>query len=295
MARRRARQPKLTARNADKYQLYQMSVQDPETEVDRVARIFRRRTGRSARDLREDFCGAAAVCAAWVRSRNDRTATGIDLDRECLEWGRWNNLAPLGADAGRVTLYKRDVRDPVPGRFDVALGFNFSYQIFKTRGDLRAYFKAVRKTLRRDGMLFLDAIGGWEAQQPLQEERREDGFTYIWDQDEFNPIDNTMQTYIHFRFDDGSELRRAFSYQWRLWQLVEIKELLREAGYEAVDVYWEDEDADRNDLGTFRPRTRVQNDPGWNCYIVAQNHVPDHPQKGPRRRQNGRKNGRAHP
>jgi SAM-dependent methyltransferase len=272
--RRKPKKKPITAKNADRHRLYEMSVQEPDVEVDRISRIFRRRTGRPARDLREDFCGTANLCAEWVRSHPERTAVGIDLDRDTLEWGRWNNMAPLGEDSLRVTLRHQDVRDPVPEKFDVAIAFNFSYQILMERATLRSYFEAVRRTLRPDGILFLDAIGGWEAQMPLEEERRESGFTYVWDQHDFNPIDNTMQCYIHFRFDDGSEMYRAFSYRWRLWQLVELQELLREAGYEAVDVYWEDEDEDRNDLGTFRRRTRVQNDPGWNCYIVAQKKVP---------------------
>lgn len=262
---------KLTARTADRHELYEKSVQEPDVEIDRVTRIFQRRTGRVPLKLREDFAGTANLCAAWVHSRPDRTATGIDLDRPTLEWGRWRNLAPLGEDAWRVTLRCQDVRDPVPGRFDVALAFNYSYQVFKTRAVLREYFRAVRRTLARDGMLVLDLMGGWEASMPLEEERREDGFWYIWDQDFYNPIDSNLTCYIHFRFDDGSEMRRAFTYDWRLWQPVELTELLLEAGYERADVYWEDEDEDRNDTGTFRARKRVQNDPGWNCYVVAQN------------------------
>jgi hypothetical protein len=260
----------LTARTADRHELYEKSVQDPEIEVERVHRIFKRRTGRVPLALREDFAGTANLCAKWVGSRGDRTATGIDLDRDTLEWGRWRNLAPLGHDAHRVTLRCQDVRDPVPGRFDVALAFNYSYQVFKTRRDLVGYFRAVRRTLVSDGMLFLDVMGGWEARMPLEEERREDGFDYVWDQDSYNPIDSNLVCHIHFRFDDGSEMRRAFTYDWRLWQPVELCELLLEAGFRRADVYWEDEDEERNDTGRFRIRRRVDNDPGWNCYVVAQ-------------------------
>jgi SAM-dependent methyltransferase len=264
------RRPPLTARNAERHVLYEASVQDPDVEIERVHRIFKRRTGRVPLSLREDFAGTANLCATWIRSRRDRTATGIDLDRETLEWGRWHHLAPLGEDAYRITLRCQDVREPVPGRFDVAVAFNYSYQVFKTRADLRAYFAAVRRTLVPDGMLFLDLMGGWEARMPLEEERREKGFTYVWDQDRYNPIDSNLVCHIHFRFDDGSEMRRAFTYDWRLWQPVELTELLVEAGFRCADVYWEDEDEDGDGNGRFRIRTHVDNDPGWNCYVVAQ-------------------------
>jgi SAM-dependent methyltransferase len=287
-AARRARKPKFTARNADRHRLYEMAVQDPGVEVDRLGRIFRSRTGRPALALREDFCGTANLCTAWVRSRGDRTATGLDLDRETLEWGRWNNLAPLGDDAWRITLRNQDVRDPVPERFDIAAGLNFSYSIFKTRDDLRRYFRSVYDSLTSDGMLFIDVLGGWEAQQEIEEERREDGFTYVWEQRDFNPIDNTMTTYIHFRFDDGSEMRRAFRYDWRLWQVVELREVMAEAGFDEIDVYWEDEDEDRNDLGTFRRRKRAPNDPGWNCYVVGKKN-PGSRKNGKSRHANGRR------
>lgn len=274
-AKRRRRGPRrgrpaLTARNADRHVLYEQAVQDPEIEIDRVHRIFKRRTGRVPLSLREDFAGTANLCATWIRSHRERTATGVDLDRETLEWGRWRHLAPLGSDAHRITLRCQDVREPVPGRFDVALAFNYSYQVFKTRKALGEYFRAVRRTLAPDGMLFLDVMGGWESTMPLEEERRDEGFTYIWDQDRYNPIDANLVCYIHFRFDDGSEMRRAFTYDWRLWQPVELTELLLEVGYRRADVYWEDEDEERNDTGRFRIRTQVDNDPGWNCYVVAQ-------------------------
>ena len=43
------------ARKADKYELYQEAVQDPDTDVDLAARIFRKRYKREARRFREDL------------------------------------------------------------------------------------------------------------------------------------------------------------------------------------------------------------------------------------------------
>ena len=80
-----------------------------------------------------------------------------------------------------------------------------------------------------------------------------------------------MDCLIHFEFPDGSRIDRAFSYRWRLWTLPEIQELLQEAGFGQVDVYWEGTDAETNEGdGVYTPSTTGDADPGWVCYIVAQ-------------------------
>lgn len=275
-----ARRKPLTARTADKHDLYQKAVQDPEHDLDIVARVFRKETGRQALALREDFCGTAYTSATWVRDREDRTATGIDLDRSVLAWGRERNVKPLGEAAKRVTLLRQDVRAPVKGRFDVTLAFNFSYFIFRTREDLVGYFRNVRRSLARDGIFFLDMYGGPEAQEEREETRRVSGFTYVWDQSYVNPIDLSVVNYIHFRFRDGTQKKRAFKYEWRLWSCPELQELLEEAGFSWVDFYFEDEDADGESTGTWRRRTVVPADPAWLAYVVAGNS----PKKGRRRR-----------
>jgi len=261
----------LTARRADRHDLYQKAVQDPEHDLDLVERVFRRETGRRPLALREDFCGTALACATWVRGHEDRTATGVDLDRSVLAWGRKHNIAPLGDDAKRITLLRQDVRARVLGRFDVTLAFNFSYFIFRTREDLGGYFRNVRRSLARDGILFLDMYGGPEAQEEREEKRRVGGFTYVWDQDYVNPIDMTVVNYIHFRFQDGTAKNRAFRYEWRLWSCPELQELLEEAGFSWVDFYFEDEDANGKLTGTYRRRTVAEADPAWLAYVVAGN------------------------
>ena len=51
-----------------------------------------------------------------------------------------------------------------------------------------------------------------------------------------------MICHIHFKFKDGSRIKKAFSYDWRLWTLPEIREVMEEAGFSNTRVYWEDED-----------------------------------------------------
>lgn len=264
----------LCASTADKYVLYQLSVQQPEFEIEFATKVFSARRMRKPLTLREDFCGTALLCAAWVKSDPARCATGVDLDPKVLAWGTAHNLALLGAMQSRVKLECRNVLVPDPNRYDVIAALNFSYFVLSSRVEMRRYFETARASLNQDGMLILDTYGGWEAQEPVKEPREVESdthetFTYEWDQHSINPIDSSVVNFIHFRFRDGSALERAFTYRWRLWQLVELQELLTEAGFASSAVYWEDEDEDGEGTGVFRPRKTVSNDPGWLAYIVA--------------------------
>ena len=52
-ARKTAARPRYTARTADKYELYQKAVQSADTDVEFLARVFRRTRGRTALRFRE--------------------------------------------------------------------------------------------------------------------------------------------------------------------------------------------------------------------------------------------------
>lgn len=259
----------LTARTADRHDLYQRAVQDVGRECRFLARTFERLIGRPARSLREDFCGTALLAAEWVTHPN-RRAVGVDLDREVLAWGRAHNLAPLGARAEAIRLLRQDVRARCPGRFDLAVALNFSYFVLRTRGDLGTYFASVRRSLAPDGILVLDAYGGWQSWRPQTERRRLRGFTYVWEQVRVDPIENGVVNHIHFEFPDGSRLRRAFSYRWRLWTLPEIAELLAASGFARSSVYWEERDQAGTRLRTYRRRAHAVQEPAWVAYLIAE-------------------------
>lgn len=268
MPKTKAPERALTARNADKYELYQWSVQDAQVEIDFIDGTFRRFRGRLPRSLREDFCGTALLCSEWVSRGEQRTAVGIDLDSRPLAWGRRHNLAPLGSIADRVRLVQQDVRGRAQGRFDAVMAFNFSYWVFTTRKEMRGYFEKVRSALGPDGMFFMDVYGGWESQEPMVDRRKiKRRFIYEWDQELFDPITHRVLNHIHFEFKNGSRLDRAFTYDWRYWTLPELRELLEEAGYSRVVVYWDRADSDEEE--DYRPTTRATNHPGWLAYVVA--------------------------
>lgn len=266
-----SRQTLSMAQKADRHVLYEESVQDPETELAFVAETFSELTGRKLKRLREDFCGTANTAVAWVRQGDDHEAIGVDLDGEVLAWGQRQHVKPLSEQQRtRLRLLQADVRQADTGPVDAVLAMNFSYYLFTTRQALRGYFESVRSTLTEDGVLFLDAFGGYDAHRELEERTEFDEFTYVWDQATFDPIHHHMTCQIHFEFPDGSELKKAFEYHWRLWTLPEIRELLLEAGFSSATVYWEgtDESTGEGD-GIYSPSERGDADAGWICYLVA--------------------------
>jgi len=263
----------LTAASADRHDLYQRSVQNAEFEVELLSRIYKQHTGRVPTLLREDFCGTGLLCAEWVRSKKDRTAFGLDIDREVLAWGQAHNVDPLGERASKVSLRDQDVLVPTRDPVEIIVGFNYSYQCFHDRPMLLRYFRAAFQSLPKDGIFMLDMIGGWESQQKVVEPRKLSGFTYVWEQADYDPVSAHFLCHIHFEFPDKTKLKKAFTYDWRLWQMVEVRELLADAGFAEVDVLWEGDGEDGTGDGVFRKVKRARNDPGWNAYLVAKRSI----------------------
>jgi SAM-dependent methyltransferase len=265
----------------DPHALYEASVLSAEYDLDFFARVYRRHRGRPFRLLREDFCGTAALACAWVRRGPRHYAWGVDHDPRVLAWAARHHLPRLRRAASRVALLRRDVRRLLHPKVDVVAAMNFSYWTFKGRDTLREYFRQARRSLRPGGMLFVNAFGGTEAMREMTERRRIrssqgpdglriPGFTYVWEQVRFNPVDHHLLCHIHFRLGDGTWLRRAFHYDWRLWTLPEIQELMIEAGFRAAEVYvegWDDEKGESD--GIYRPRRRFTNQEGWLANIVG--------------------------
>ncbi len=270
-ARRRAKARPRGPRFRDRHWLYQEAVQSPEVHFRFFDRVFRERNGRPPRALKEDFCGTALLAAEWVQYRDDNTAVGVDLDAPTLRWGREHNIAPLDDDEKkRIKLVRANVLNVTRPRADIVVALNFSYNIFHTRDSLREYFLAARRSLGRGGVFVGDIFGGWESQKPMKERTRYSGFTYIWDQARFNPLENFGEYRIHFKFHDRGGIRNAFIYRWRLWSIPEVCELLREAGFNRIDIYWEDIDRSTGQGNSrFRRVTRAPNSEGWIAFFVA--------------------------
>ena len=278
MAKKKKRKAsgKTAADCADKFSLYQQSVQTPDHEVEFFEQAYRDSFDRKPLTLREDFCGTFAVCCEWAKSSKKRTAIGVDLCGETLQWGRENNLAKLSkTQQHRVKLIQDDVRMKSDTGFDVLAAQNFSFWIFKTRPEVVEYFQVAHSNLNDEGVMVMDMMGGGECYEESLVDKRtikkgKNGFKYHWTQESFNPITGDASFHISFKFPDGSKLKKAFEYHWRFWTIPEVREMLAEAGFRESHVYWEIEDEDDPDVdGTWERRESASSDPSWICYIVA--------------------------
>jgi len=275
---------KTNAQHADRHDLYQRAVQCVEAEIDFVDRVYSKLRDKKASLLREDFCGTANTSCEWVRRRKTNHAVGIDLDAATLAWGIEHNLGKLSdEERTRLELCREDVlkaRASKSGKYDAILAMNFSYWCFKERATLVRYFKGVRASLKRDGIFFLDTFGGSDSMREIEEPRKiaprtggghgSPGFTYVWEHHKYDPINGDMTCYIHFRFADGSELKRAFEYDWRLWTIPETLDILADAGFSRSTVYWEGTDKNGKGNGVFKPSKHGEACPSFIAYIVAE-------------------------
>ena len=259
------------AEQSDIHDLYEKSVQNVEHEVEFLQTTFQQIRGRKACLFREDFCGTASASCEWVKQGEEYQAIGIDIDPDGGEWGGQNRLGKRpAADQARVKLVEADVMLADIPPVDILAAFNFSYFIFNTRDQLRAYFRKSYEALKDDGVFFVDLFGGPEAQEETKEKTKHKGFTYVWHQAKFHPVTNFIRCHIHFKFPDGSRIKKAFTYEWRLWSAPEIREVLAEAGFRKSTLYWEGEDEDGEGNGEFTPDEKGEADLAWIAYIVAE-------------------------
>ncbi len=243
------RTPRQTSKSSlpEKYALYEASVQSPEPHVDLLERIYKELRGKPAQRLREDFCGTFALSAEWVKRGGERWALGLDLDPEPLAYGEKNHRRNLTSDQKRRLVVRRhSVLSVTSPKADIVVAPNFSFFIFKKREELRRYFEFCRKALAKDGVLVLEAAGGPGMARACRETKtvqvpKIGKFRYIWHQKKFDPITHDSLYAIHFEFPDGRKLKDAFTYDWRLWSIPEMREILKEAGFKETAVYWEAE------------------------------------------------------
>ncbi|MEM8884063.1 MAG: class I SAM-dependent methyltransferase [Planctomycetota bacterium] len=270
--KRKQKKSGLTSATADRFFLYENSVQEPEADVEFILQAFRERSRLVPSSIREDFCGTAITAIEWVKHDASHTAIGVDLDVPTLAVAQQRVDERLDDEQKRrLRLIEEDVRAVKVRYVDGILACNFSYFLFRTRDELRGYFKHASNGLKRGGLLILDAYGGSDSFTEMREPRECDGFTYIWDQDSYSPVTGHVTNYIHFKFPDGTKMKKAFVYEWRLWTLPEIQELLAEAGFQNIAVYWEGTDPKTDEgNGVWSVETTGEADKGWVAYLVAE-------------------------
>ncbi len=247
----------------ERHRLYEAAVQTPEIEIALFERIFRADGGREAMSLREDFCGTALLCRHWVESDADRVAFGVDSDPQILAAAEAMNRAPLDEDeAARFTLLCADARERTARTFDVITAGNYSWALFDDEA-LLDYLQAAHACLEDDGLLALELFGGADLRRPLLHTHPQRGFTYLWEQRRYDDALRTLEAFIHFRLEDGRELREAFTYRFRVRDFRETAAAMEAAGFGDVTLWVE------KDGGGFSRRQREPAAKVWGGYAMG--------------------------
>lgn len=255
----------------DKYELYNQAVQSTETDVEFIHETYKDLIGRNAQSLREDFCGTFALSCDWVKSDKNHKAYGVDLDPEPMAYGRSHYYTKLTTEQQkRMHLTEGDVLTVDLPKVDVTVAVNFSYFLFKKRELLKAYFARVFNSLNDKGLFIIDCFGGGQCQDEIEDNIQHKGFTYYWDQTGFDPVTNEAVFHIHFRIGRGQKIERVFTYDWRLWTIPELREILLEAGFKKTHVYWEGTNKQGGGNGEFTRTEKGEACLSWIAYIVSE-------------------------
>ncbi len=260
----------------DRFSLYEASVQEPEVHLQYFYQFFKDIRGPKAVPtvLREDFCSTYWIAAMWVTSNPKNEAIGVDLDPVPLRWAQINRYRKLKPEVRkRLHILQQDVRTVTSPKADIIAACNFSFNIFHERKDMRTYFEFARKSLKDDrGLLVLEVAGGPGMIKEMRESRavrlNKQKIRYTWHQKSYDPIHTRGLYAIHFRLPDGKVFEDAFVYDWRMWSIPELREIMIEAGFSKVVVYWEQSHKGEG-TGEYLPAEIGDNDYSWITYVVG--------------------------
>lgn len=255
----------------DKYEMYRQAVQSPETDVDFFKQCYRELRGGSAEVFREDFCGTFLLSYYWVKNRPQNKAWAVDIDPEPLEYGRknyWSKLVPTAQK--RLKIFEGDVLTGRLPEADIVAALNFSYFAFKKRAQLRVYFSNVFNSIRKKGLFIMDCFGGTQCTDAIEDKAKIKDFTYYWDQENFDPVTNEALFHIHFQPKGGKKIENVFTYDWRMWTIPELRDLLEEVGFKKTHVYWEGTTRKGEGDGKFSRTEQGEACASWISYIVAE-------------------------
>jgi SAM-dependent methyltransferase len=261
---------KLKLPEFDKHTYYEKAVQNPQNELDFFNEKFAEIRGREPKTLREDFCGTAAISCAWTTQGEDYKSWGIDLDPDPISYGKEHHYGKLNdAQKSQMQYIEGNVLNSKTPKVDISFAFNFSYCIFKERQLLLKYFKEAYKSLNDDGVFFVDIFGGPDSQTVMTDVIDHESFEYFWECQKYNPLNSECRFAIHFKRKGEKKRENVFVYEWRLWTIMELKEIMEEAGFKQTVTYWEGEDEDGDGDGEFYESVEEENCDAWVTYIAA--------------------------
>lgn len=254
----------------DKYELYTKAVQSPEGDVEFIRDTYKEIKGKLPKTLREDFCGTFALSSEWVKLDKKNQAYGVDLDPEPMEYGRGKYYKKLSDEQKkRLHLVEGDVLKVQLPKVDVTAALNFSYSLFKTRDVLKSYFKRVYESLNKEGVFIVDMFGGGQCHDAIEDRIKHKKFTYYWDQTGYDPVTNEALFYIHFKIG-SKKIEKVFTYDWRIWTIPEVREIMEEVGFKKSYVYWEGTTKAGHGNGIFSRTEKGEPCLSWIAYVAGE-------------------------
>ncbi len=263
---------KKTQKTFDKYFYYIKSVQSPEEDIDFFTKTYQSIYSKKPYIFREDFCGTFITGLKWVKKHPKNQAIVIDKSLEPLTYGKKNHLTQLkNSDRKRLKIIKKSILSPRLESADIISVSNFSYFIFKEQERLLKYFKNVKRQLKKQGLFIIDVFGGSQCLEPCEESIDHGGFTYYWDQESFDPITHHGVFHIHFKRKNEKKRKKVFSYDWRMWSIPELKDILQRAGFSKTYIYWETSNSKGEGTGIFKKTSKGEPCETWIAYLVSKN------------------------
>ena len=251
--------------------LYECSVQSPKWQVDYLPQFHEWLTKKQPLSFREDFCGSGKIACEWVKKSKKHCALGLDTDPLALQYAtNVNQVALPPGVQERLRFQKQNVLRATHEKFDWIGAFNFSCFIFHKRKTMLRYARAAYASLNRTGTLFLETMGGEHWLETSGETKNFTApgygkFSQTWEQHQYDPITSIMDYSIHFRLKNGKWMNDAFTYHWRLWGIQELREVLKEAGFQKTVVLWNSADQKAD----FQLAENANYQRGYVAYVIG--------------------------
>jgi hypothetical protein len=166
------------------------------------------------------------------------SAIGMDYDFETIQWGMENNVNNMQSGSDRVKLIQQNVLDAYDPneKFDIICSLNYSHTLLNKRNDLVKYFKNVRNNISK-GVYVIDFFGGPHTYSDHRHNNSSDNYVFIGKS--MNITTNISLCSLNFKTIDNKYIP-LFSYNFRVYSLIELYEALSEAGFNEYKIFIKD-------------------------------------------------------
>lgn len=253
--------------------LYEQSVQT-RGDVDYLLEMAIVVMGRVPMRLREDFCGTHLFAREYVKRDPRFKAIGLDLDPAPIRYGELAAQKELTREQrSRLKIFKKNVISTTTPLSDWIVACNFSFYTFHERDVLVQYFKKARQSLSKGGIFMLELGGGPGFLEKLTDRRifrvsETQKITYLWHQLDFNPVQRRGQYAISFKVNESLKYKHAFQYDWRVWTIPEVRDVLKDAGFNKSVVLVE-KSVRGKATNTYEISETGDHDHSWISYVVG--------------------------